>query len=77
MIMTFCRSHVFSAGEFILELRGLMDQDRQMLRADIILRIAEKQGDQRYFAAGAFTVEANGGLGMDQLFLLSCHLTLF
>jgi hypothetical protein len=41
------------------------------------LRIAEKQGDQRYFAAGAFTVEANGGLGMDQLFLLSCHLTLF
>jgi hypothetical protein len=75
--MAFCSPHVFSAGELILELRGLMDQDRQMLRADKKLRIAEKKGDQRYFAGGAFAVQANGGLGMNQFLLLGCQLSLF
>ena len=54
----FGRRPDFHAGELIRELLGLVDQDREALRADIFYFALESQGEQGGFFFRAVAVQA-------------------
>jgi hypothetical protein len=57
VVMVFAGQNLQS-GQFISQLFRLMDQDREMLRADPQRFVLEAHGNQGSFSGGTFTVKA-------------------